>query len=133
MVTRYGPLLSERHKKVESIQRRATKLISELKDKTCEERLRELELPSLVYRRRREDMILMFKVKNGLVRVDISVLFTPTRLGHTRAHTRKVYKDARVNTFSRRVVNDWNALQNYVIKAPSLNSFKKKKRLDKHW
>ena len=74
MVTRYGPLLSKRHKKVESIPRRATELINELKDKPYEERLRELELPSLVYRRRRGDMILMFKVINGLLRVGISVL-----------------------------------------------------------
>ena len=71
-------------KKIESIQRRATKLISQLKDKTYEERLREL-----VYRRRRGDMILMFKIINGLVRMDISVLFSLTRLGHTRGHTRR--------------------------------------------
>ena len=121
-------------KKIESIQRRATKLISQLKDKTYEERLRELGLPSLVYRRRRGDVILMFKM-NVLVRMDISVLFSPTILGHTRCHTQKVYKNhavkaARVNSFPQRVVNDWNALTNYVVMAPSLNSFKE--RLDDH-
>ena len=42
----------------------ATKLISVLKDKTYEVRLKELELPSLVYRRR-GDMIMMFKVIVG--------------------------------------------------------------------
>ena len=109
------PLLSERHKKVESTQRRATKLISQLKDKIYEERLRELELPSLVYRRKRRDM--MFKVINGLVRMDTSALFTSTRLGHKRGHAQKVYKNhavnvARVNTFYERVVNEWNALPN---------------------
>ena len=36
--------------KIESIQRIARKLISQLKDKTYEERLQELGLPSLVYR-----------------------------------------------------------------------------------
>ena len=70
--------------KIESIQRRATKLISHLKDKTYEDRLRDLELPSLIYRRRRGDMILIFKVMNGLVRMDTSDLFTPARL---RSHS----------------------------------------------
>ena len=92
-------ILSERYKK------RATKLIGQLKDKTYEERLRELGLPSLVYRGRRGHMILMFKMMNGLIRMDIRVLFSPTRLGHTRGHTQKVYKNhavkaARVNSFS---------------------------------
>ena len=132
----WGPFYQKDIKKIESIQRKATKLIIHLKDKTCEERLRELGLPSLVYRRRRGDMILMFKIMNGLVRMDISVLFSPTRLRHKRGHTQKVYKNhavkaARVNSFSQRVANDWNALPNYVVMAPSLNSFKK--GLDDHW
>ena len=129
-----GPLYQKDEKKLESIQRRATKLISKLKDKSYEESLRELELPSLVYRRRRGDMNLMFKGINGFVRVDISILFTPIKLGYTRGHTQKVYKHhavkaARANTFIG--LNDWNALPNYVVKAPSLNLFKT--RLDEHW
>ena len=91
--------------KVESIQRRATKLISELRDKTYGVRLKELELPSLVYRRRRGDMVMMFKVMYGLVRMDSSILFTSALLGRTRGHNKKVYKShavktARSNSFS---------------------------------
>ena len=132
----WGPFYQNDIKKIESIQRGATMLISHLKDNTNEDRLRDLELPSLIYRRRRGDMILMFKVMNGLVRMDTSDLFTPARLWHTRGHTRKVFKNhavktARVNTFSQRVVNDWNILPNYVLMAPSINLFKK--RLDDHW
>ena len=128
----WGPFYQNDIKKIESIQRRATKLISHLKDKTYEDRLRDLELPSLIYRRRRGDMILMFKVMNGLVRMDTSDLFTPARLWHARGHAQKVFKNtARVNTFPQRVVNDCNALPNYVLMAPSINLFKK--RLDDHW
>ena len=102
-------------------------LISHLKDKTYEDRLRDLELPSLIYRRRRG-----YKIMNGIVRMDTSDLFTPARLCHTRGHTQKVFKNtARVNTFPQRVVNDWNALPNCVLMAPSINLFKK--RLDDHW
>ena len=112
--------------KVESIQRRATKLISELRDKTYEVRLKELEVSSLVYRRRRGDMIMMFKVMYGLVRMDSSILLTSAILGRTRGHNTKVYKShavktARSNSFSQRVVTNWNTLPNYVVNAPSLN------------
>ena len=37
-------------KKIESVQRRATKLIPEFKDKTYEQRLKELRLFSMEYR-----------------------------------------------------------------------------------
>ena len=46
---------------IESIQRRATKLISNLKNLTYIERLKHLKLPTLVYRRFRGDMI-AFKI-----------------------------------------------------------------------
>ena len=118
----WAPFYQKDILKVESIQRRATKLISELRDKTCEVRLKELELSSLVYRRRRGDMIMMFKVMYGLVRMNSSILFTSAILGRTRGHNKKVYKShavktARSNSFSQRVVNNWNALPNYVVNA----------------
>ena len=73
----WGPSYQNDIKKIESIQERVTKLISHLKDKTYEDRLRDLELPSLIYRRQRGDMILMFKIMNSLVRMG---LFTPASL-----------------------------------------------------
>ena len=48
----WGPFYKMDKRKVESVQRRATKLMPELKDKTYEERLRYLKIPSLVYRRK---------------------------------------------------------------------------------
>ncbi len=47
---------------IESIQRRATKLIPNLKNLTYIERLKHLKLPTLVYRRFRGDMIETFKI-----------------------------------------------------------------------
>ena len=134
--TIWGPYYHGDIKVVESVQRRATKLITTLKDKSYQERLRELKLPSLVYRRRRGDMIQMFKIMNGLVRMDKEKLFSPTRSPHTRGHTQRVFKEhavklTRSRSFSQRVVNDWNNLPADIVEAPSLNIFKN--RLDEFW
>jgi hypothetical protein len=67
----WGPFFKEDIKSVEKIQRRATKLVTAIKDLTYENRLRALKLPSLVYPRRRGDMIQMYKLMNGLIRVEI--------------------------------------------------------------
>ena len=92
------------------MQRRATKLITVLKDKSYEERMRELKLSSLVYQRRRGDIIQMFKIMNGLVRMDKEKLFSPTKTPHTRGHLRRVFKEhalklVRSRSFSQRVAN----------------------------
>ena len=132
----WGPCNQGDIRMVEGIQRRATKLIPDLRGIPYEERLKKLNLPSLAYRRRRGDMILMYKLVNGLIRIDIRSLFTPSRSIATRGHAQRVFKQhatqlARRNTFSQRVVNDWNNLSSEVVNAPSLNTFKN--RLDKHW
>ena len=132
----WGPFYQADIKAVEAVQHRVTKLIPQLKDKPYEERLRSLELPSLVYRRRRGDMITMYKLMNGFVRIDHSNLFTPPKTLYTRGHNHRVFKthatkNARKNSFSQRIVNDWNHLPKHVINAPTLNAFKA--RLDKWW
>ena len=113
---------------LESIQWRATKLVFSLKAMDYEERLRELKLPSLVYRRRRGDVIQMYELMNGLVRMNINALFTPPKVRSTRGHSQKLFKyhatkHSRVNSFTR-LINDWNNLPTNVINAPSLNIFK---------
>ena len=132
MVTLYGDLFLRVIKNQWSVQRKATKLIDEFNEKSYENRLKQLKLPSLGYRRKRGDMIWMFKIMNGLVRVDASKLFIHASLSHTRGHIQKVFKKhalklARINSFSQ-CVNDWNSLPNFVVEAPSLDAFKN--RLD---
>ena len=121
---------------VEKIQRRATKLIPELKHLSYDDRLRTLNLPSLEHRRRRGDMLQTFKILNGIDRVDPKLFFEISAGSSTRGHHQKlVKKHARFGTrqsvFSQRVINDWNSLPADVIESPSLNAFKS--RLDKFW
>ncbi len=120
---------------LEDIQRRATKLLPDIKDMDYVERLKTLELPSLYYRRARGDMIECYKYLSGIYNVDSDFLVLDNT-GYTRGHSKKLKKmssrkSCRSNYFSRRVVNAWNSLPENVVAAPTLNTFKA--RLDSYW
>ena len=55
---------------LEGVQRRATKLIPDLKDRSYEDRLRCLNLTTLKTRRIRGDLIEVFKIFRGLENLD---------------------------------------------------------------
>ena len=57
------------------IQRRATKIIPELRDFSYEERLKEYGLTNLETRRLRGDQIEVFKILNGYKNIDINIFF----------------------------------------------------------
>ena len=121
---------------MEKIQRRATRLIPSLKGLSYEERLRALKLPSLEHRRRRGDMIQVFKILKGIDMLDPDQFFTMSAESTTRGHGLEMMKTfsrlgVRQNVFSQRVVNDWNSFPAEVVESPTLNTFKS--RLDKFW
>ena len=131
----WGPHYIEDMKMIERVQRRATKTIPCLKNLSYEERLRILKLPSLVYRRRRGDMIYAYKLITGKLDLKRDDFFKMTHLS-TRGHRYKIFKQharklPRINSFANRIVNDWNALPSEVVESPSINTFKKK--LDEYW
>ncbi|KAK7108399.1 hypothetical protein V1264_016145 [Littorina saxatilis] len=120
---------------VERVQRRATKLISSLKDKPYSERLATLKLPCLEHRRKRGDMIEVYKYLHGFYKTE-RPQFSFFAGRDTRGSTLKLSKpryrlNVRGNFFSERVVNTWNSLPDQVVTAPSVNAFKA--RLDAHW
>ena len=122
-------------KKIESVQRRATKLIPAFENLSYKERLKKLKLFSMEYRRKRGDMIQTYKILNNIDRIDPEYFFTEG-YQRTRNHGKKLFKprcskDVRKSSFSHRVIDDWNSLPSNVINAISLNAFKN--RLDKHW
>lgn len=121
---------------IEKIQRRATKLIPDLKYLPYEQRLRQIKLPSLEYRRRRGDMLQTFKIMNNIDRINPRLFFELSTGPSTRGHGQKLIKkharlSLRQSYFSQRVINDWNSLPTEVVNSPSLNAFKT--RLDKFW
>lgn len=92
-------------------------------------------LPTLEYRRKRNDVIEVYKILNGIDKLDKDKLFTMSS-ANTRGNSLKLFKKqsrtkVTQSIFSRRVVDSWNSLPNFVVEAPTLNSFKN--RLNTHW
>ena len=132
----WGPFNKEDQRLVERVQRRATRLVRDLQHLQYQERLRALRLPSLFYRRRRGDVIMVYMLMNGHLNLEVDTFFQPAPSTGTRGHPLKVAKPravsrARRNHWSVRSVNDWNSLPSHVVLAPTTNEFKT--RLDKHW
>ena len=72
----WGPSLVLDQRKIERVQRRATRLLLPIRDEPYGERLSILQLPSLAYRRFRGDMILLYKILNNYFSSDFSALYT---------------------------------------------------------
>jgi len=102
------------------------------------ERLRQLELPTLAYRRNRGDMIVTYKLLSGLYDEQVTLQLDMATIGqhHTKGNSRKLTVtrcrfDLRKYCFTNRIVNMWNSLPDNVILADNVNQFKN--CLDKHW
>ena len=136
----YGNVIwSPQYKKdattLENVQKRATRLIPDLRDREYEDRLKALKLPSLVYRRRRGDLIETFKIRNDEYKVRKDELLPLKEYKKTRGHNQKLEKQSfhlelRKKFFSSRVHDAWNALPDSVVSAPTVEIFKG--RLDRH-
>jgi ribonuclease P/MRP protein subunit RPP40 len=123
---------------LEKVQHRFTRFFPGLRSLTYEERLRHLQLPSLVYRRLRGDAIEAYKYLHNMHNAGCSTFFVKAdQCGiKTRGHSCKLQKFScrtrlRSNFYAVRTVNRWNSLPEEIVNAPSVNAFKN--RLDKHW
>ena len=121
---------------LEKVQRRATKLVPELRHLAYSDRLMSLNLYSLEQRRERGDLIETFKILKGFEKTDASFFFTRASSG-TRGHSLKLFKPrlhkslkCRTDFFSQRVIN---GLPKYVVGARTTNSFKNELHVDRHW
>ncbi len=112
---------------IENVQRRASKLVKGLKDLVYKQRLRKLQLPSLLYRRIRGDLIQFYKYTHDYYNTES--LFRIEEKSRTRGHMFKIAKehcnkDVRKKFFSLRINNLWNKLTTNIVNAGSLNDFK---------
>ena len=139
----WSPHLKGDRDKLERLQRRATKLVPELRDKPYEERLRSLKLPTLHFRRLRADLLLIYKYTHNLIKLDTNTQCTscintnmlqPSLNRALRGHNFKFqvqhHQSYRDRFLTSRVLNIWNNLSYTTVNAVSINSFKSKLETD---
>ena len=118
---------------LEGVQRRATRLVPELRGLTYEERLRKLKLTSLEERRARGDMIETYKLITRKENINPDKFFKMARMrGDPEIHhganifKKRFMGERRKNYYSQRVVNPWNGLPKRVVEAKTISTFKKR-------
>jgi len=131
---------SPRYKKdidlIEKVQRRATKLVAPCKNKSYENRLRYLDLPTLKFRRIRGDMIEAYKIITDLYDTEAAPILEMSTTTMTRGSERKLNKalcrtELRRHFFTQRITDTWNSLPSDIRNSGTLNVFKN--ALDRFW
>ena len=134
--TVWSPYKQKHIEALESLQRRATKIMPCMKKLSYSDRLKKLALPTLSYRRLRGDIIETYKIVHGMYDVTASPALEFQNYVTNRGHQFKLYKkschtNTRLHYFTNRIVNTWNSLPDEIVNAPSISSLKN--RLDKFW
>jgi len=133
----WNPYKKKDIKLLEKVQRRATKLVPQLRDLNYESRLANIGIPTLEERRKRGDLIQYFKIYKKISSISLNGLSNVgNQLPHegpvasVRRPKHQIFKQicsngARNHFFTNRVANCWNALSEQTINSTSLNQFKK--------
>ena len=129
----WAPSLRKDIERLESVQARATKLISDIRGIGYERRLEQLNLFSLEARRLRGQLIETFKIIKGINKIDFRTLFSMSS-NQTRSNGWKLDL-CRFNTnqcgnfMTFKIPATWNKLPVEVVNSETVSEFKQK--LDK--
>nr|XP_012557654.2 uncharacterized protein LOC105844971 [Hydra vulgaris] len=127
--TVWSPFWKKDIDNLEIVQHRATRIDS-LRGSRMKKRLKILELPTLFDRRRRGDLIQMYKISKGK---DIVNFYHPplnfelersSRSNNCRIRRQFTKSRIRHHFFTNRVINDWNSLPQWILDKDNLNIFK---------
>ena len=129
---------------IERVQRRATKLIPEIRHLSYNDRLKALDLPTLKFRRDRADIIETYNIltEKHIINSDCRCHLCPNKqmfqkslATSTRGHSMKLQTQPatgnRYHFLATRVVNTWNSLSEATVSQPTLPKFKTE--LHKQW
>ena len=125
----WSPYLLKYIKLIEGVQRRATRMVPELRELSYEDRLKKLNLTTLEERRVRGDMIETYKIISGKENINPDKFFQlrPDWEG-PRARDKKIFKkyarkEVRRCSFALRVTNGWNGHTNDIVNAHKTSEF----------
>ena len=124
----YYPYTKKNIQLIENVQRRATRILPELKGLSYGERLESLILPTMHYRRKRYDLIQLFKIVHGYEDIKPDKFFEFND-NCTRGHLFKIVKPRcektlRLNSFPVRCINKWNTLSEDIVCSDTVFKFK---------
>ena len=108
---------------IENVQRRATRILPELKGLSYGERLESLKLSTMHYRRKRYNLIQLFKIVHGYedIKPDKFFEFNDNKIVKPRCE-----KTLRLNSFPVRCINKWNTLSEDIVCSDTVFKFKKR-------
>ena len=131
----WRPLYNKDIALLENVQRCATKLVLGLHGREYEEdRLKQLKMSSLHYRRTWSDMIELYKHTHSMYHIEakyIKLDQSPTTRRHSFNLVKERVKRVRQKFLTIRVTNAWNQHPDDVVNASRLDAFTA--RLDKAW
>ena len=124
----WSPYMKKDIASIERVQRRVTRMIPSISRLNYEERLQKTGLITLEHRCQRGDLIEVFKIIKGLVKVDPRTFFNMSSR-QSRGHLYKLEKprarlDMRKHFFANRVIYAWNSLPAHAVESESINQFK---------
>ena len=133
----WSPHLKYNIDAVERVQRRATKMIPTIKDLSYTDRLKKLKLETLEYRRKRADLLEVYRILNSQHNLDLHChcqicpnkeMLTPTLSKTTRGHSKKLQiqeaTGPRKHYFEARVASLWNQLSEITVTSKNITTFK---------
>ena len=138
----WSPITKGEKIRLEGVQRRATKLVPSLSNLPYSERIAHLKIPTLEYRRIRQDLLFLYNFAHNNIILNTSTrcnicrsdtdMLIPVTSG-TRGHPFRYkilrHTGIRNKFFTTRTIPIWNNLCANTVLAPTLNTFKS--RLDK--
>ena len=134
----WSPKLRKHVNLIEGVQRRATRLVQRYCNMSYEERLRELELPTLEFRRQFSDMVQIYKHIHYYDKNTLPNKITTRTRPHRRHNYELIpnfaddgFRGAQTKSFYYRCIPNWNKLPKSVVEAKTIKIFKE--QLNKAW
>ena len=131
----WSPYFKQDIDKIEKTQRRATKMIPEIRNHIYQQRIQYLDLISLVQRRLRGQLIEVFKYLNkftssarGLFDYDLN---DRTRNNAAKLIVKHFNTSVAQHFYPIKITSTWNAIHSEVVSSRTVNSFKNS--FEEHW